>query len=351
MHTHTPDGEAREYTPLYITYTETAEWLLSREDFLILCHANPDGDTLGAAFGLSAILTQLGKRAYCVCASPIPWRLGEITGDRVSLTVEELPADFTPRTVISVDIASPSLMGAYEARYGVPGVVDLAIDHHGTHTPFAKQILLRPDFAACAEVIFDLGQMLLGWSLVSPPTPEAAIPLYIGMSTDSGSFKYTAVTPATHQRAAVLLASGIEQGRITARLYGSRPIEEVYAAKAAYEDLRFYFDNRVTLVTFTPETMETYGLKDEDIGDIVNLIRGIRGVRVAIHLKPRGEGVFKVSMRSEEGINVARICARFEGGGHPQAAGCTLNGTKEEAERCILSAVAEALSGKEDGCV
>ena len=200
-------------------------------------------------------------------------------------------------------------MGAYTVPFGETGHVDLAIDHHGTNTLFAKEACVDGSLAACAELIFDIGREIFGWNDTDRIMPaDIAVPLYAGLNTDSGSFKYGAVTPETHHRAAAMLAGmhaeGVEHAKIAERLYGSRPLSQVMAAKAAYENLRFFCDNRVSLVTFTPETMEKYKLADEDIDDVVNLIRGIQGVRVAVHIKPRGENVYKLSLRCEQGFNV-----------------------------------------------
>ena len=330
--------------PSRLTLSETADFLRAHDNFLILCHANPDGDTLGSGIGLREILRKMGKTAHCACASHIPHRLSFITEEKESMYLEELPADFSYTTVVSVDIASPSLMGAYQDPFGEDGNVDLAIDHHGTHTPFAKQLLLYEDMAACAEVIFDLGKHIFDWNDENPVPREIAVPLYAGINTDSGSFRYAAVTPETHERAAMLLSSGMEQAKITSRLYGSRPMPEVMAAKAAYADLRFFFDNRVSLVTFTEETMQKYGLRDEDIDDVVNLIRGIEGVLCAVHVKPRGENTYKLSLRSEQCINVSEICAVFGGGGHPCAAGCTITAeTPQAVEDLILAEIEKQL--------
>ena len=348
-----PETESVSPT-LLIDRAAAARWLTEHDNYLILLHAHPDGDTLGAGIGLQNILRKLGKTAYCVCPSVIPHRLAFISGeslsrDREFLLMEQLPNGFLWDYVVSVDVASPSLMGDYAIPFGEWGMVDLAIDHHGTNTLFAKQALVDADMAACAEIVFDIGKLIFGWSEEDPMPREIAAPLYAGLNTDSGAFKYNAVTPETHHRAAVLLSSGIEHTKITARLYGSRPIREVMAAKAAYADLRFFFDGQVSLVTFTEQTMEDYRLRDEDIDDVVNMIRGIQGVRIAIHIKPRGTGLFKLSLRCEPGVNVAEVCAKFGGGGHQCAAGCNI-GTEEpaEAERLILEAAEEALRKADD---
>ena len=333
---------------------ETARWLQTYDRYLLLCHAHPDGDTLGSAMGLRNLLRAMGKTAHVICASPVPYRLSFITEERQSILLEQIRDGFLWDKVISVDVASPTLLGAYQTPFGEPEHVDLAIDHHGTNTQFAKNLCLDGALAACAELVFDLGQEIFGWNDTDRIMPaDIAVPLYAGLNTDSGSFKYGAVTPATHHRAAAMLASmkaaGIEHAKIAERLYGSRPLSQVMAAKAAYENLRFFCDNRVSLVSFTPETMKKYHLADEDIDDIVNLIRGIQGVRVAVHIKPRGENVYKLSLRCEQGFNVSQIAGQFGGGGHPCAAGCTIEDTVEGVEAAIVAAISAAFDAEACG--
>lgn len=337
---------------LSLSPAETARWLQTYDRYLLLCHANPDGDTLGSAMGLRNLLRAMGKTAHVICASPIPYRLSFITGERRSVLLEQIPDGFLWDKIISVDVASPSLLGSYRVPFGEEGHIDLAIDHHGTHVPFAKALCLDGTLSACAELVYDIGHEIFGWNDTDRIMPaDVAVPLYAGLNTDSGSFKYGAVTPRTHHRAAAMLASmqaaGIEHARIAERLYGSRTIPQVMAAKAAYENLRFFCGNRVSLVTFTCETMEKYKLRDEDIDDVVNLIRGIQGVRVAVHIKPRGENLYKLSLRCEQGFNVARIAGLFGGGGHPCAAGCTIEGTDAAVEEAVLAAIAAAFAEQE----
>ena len=330
---------------------ETARWLQTYDRYLILCHAHPDGDTLGSGMGLRNLLRLMGKTAHVICASPVPYRLSFITEERQSMLLEQIPGSFLWDKIISVDVASPSLMGSYTVPFGELGHVDLAIDHHGTNTLFAKEACVDGSLAACAELIFDLGREIYGWNDTDRIMPaDIAVPLYAGLNTDSGSFKYGAVTPETHHRAAAMLAgmraSGVEHAKIAERLYGSRPLSQVMAAKAAYENLCFFCDNRVSLVAFTPEIMKKYKLADEDIDDVVNLIRGIQGVRVAVHIKPRGEDVYKLSLRCEQGFNVAQIAGQFGGGGHPCASGCTIEDTVAHVVEAIVAAIAAAFDAE-----
>ena len=324
---------------------EAAEWLADRDNIVILCHTRPDGDTLGSAFALCAALHLLSKRAFCLCDTRIPKRLSFLTGkagerpaeggEDISLT--SLPADFRWETVVSVDVAAPQLLGDYEELFGREHTVDLAVDHHQTHTYFSKQAVVDSDCSACGELIYDLVCALLKTSPLPRPVAE---PLYAAIVSDSGSFRFSSVTAKTHRTAAALLESGIDHAAIAERLYGCKTLAEITASRAAYNEMKLLSGGSTALVTFSAALMEKYGLTDADIEGVVNQLRDIEGVRVAVHLKARGEQTYKVSARSVPGIDISKVCALLGGGGHPCAAGCTVNaGTPEEAEAQFLAAM------------
>lgn len=310
----------------------------AHDRYLLVCHAHPDGDTLGSAIGLQVMLAQMGKEARVVCASEIPRRLRFLAGGAAQLA--PLPQDLEAYTVVTVDVAAPGLLGDYEQLIGADGAAALALDHHGTHVPFAQRILCRPDLAACAELIFDLAQTAFGYSISSPPPRALAVPLYTGISTDSGSFMYSAVSWKTHQRAAVLLAADLRHYEICAQLYENKPLSEVRATRAAYDQMRLHCSGQVGIAVFTPQVMEQYALSEEDLDSVVNLIRGVEGVRIAVHAKYRAPDTYKISMRSDPGLDVSAVCRQFGGGGHPCAAGCTVSRqAPEEIEQMILQQI------------
>lgn len=330
-----------------LTIEEAAEWLAGRDNILILCHTRPDGDTLGSAFALRAALRLLSKRAFCLCDTRIPKRLSFLAGeigeqsaeDGEDISLSSLPADFRWETVVSVDVAAPQLLGDYEELFGRGHTVDLAVDHHQTHTYFSKLAAVEGDCSACGELIYDLVRFLLKTSPLPRPVAE---PLYAAISSDSGSFRFSSVTARTHCIAAALLESGIDHAAIAERLYGCKTLAEITASRAAYNEMKLLSGGKTALLTFSTALMEKYGLTDADIEGVVNQLRDIEGVRVAVHLKARGERTYKVSARSVPDIDISKVCALLGGGGHPCAAGCTVNAdTPEEAEAVFLAAMAQ----------
>jgi len=325
-----------------ITFEEACAFLESAGTTLILTHMRPDADTLGSAFALRELLRGLGKRCEVVNAdNPIPKRLNFIFG-KASMRPEELPEDFSPETVISVDVSSPKLLGDLEEIYAPKTM--LALDHHVMGTPFAKHTYVA-DVGACGELILDIYRAFKtrGKDLL---TKEAAAALYAAICTDTGSFKFEAVTPETHHRIAELLSTGFNHAEVARRLYDSRPISQIMATKAALNNLHFYDNNRVAVINFTQKMLEENGVSREDIDDIVSLTRSIEGVEVGMAIKQSADDLhfFKISLRSNRVADVAKICARFGGGGHVRAAGCSVTAEDEfAAEDALISAILEEL--------
>ena len=174
-----------------LTVSEAAALLRSFDRVLILTHIRPDGATVGCAAGLCAALRAIGKTAYLL---PNP---GLTENTAPYFTPYSAPADFVPEKVVSTDIATVGLFPDNAKSYA--DKVDLAIDHHPSFEGFGKANIVRPEAAACGELILDIVREL------TPLTPEIALPLYVAISTDTGCFVYSNTTPRSHRIAAQLM--------------------------------------------------------------------------------------------------------------------------------------------------
>ena len=330
-----------------ITFEAVCDKLEAASSVLILSHTRPDADTLGSAFALRELLRLMGKRAEVINGDVMPRRLRFIFGVD-SLAPETLPEDFAPDLTVSVDVSTSKLLGTLEADYGEK--VDLAIDHHVLGTPFAKSTYVG-DVGACGEIIVDIFVEFEKRGKASL-NRAAAVALYAAICSDTGGFKYEAVSADTHRRAAKLHEAGINHAEIARRLYDSHPISQVMATKAALGALHFYADGKLAVINFTRAMMEPDNLTNEDIDDIINLTRTIEGVEIGMTIKQNADDLtlFKVSMRSNRVADVSRLCALFGGGGHVRAGGCSVNAENEKvAEEMLVEAVVrelEALSAK-----
>lgn len=314
-----------------IEFHTVLQRLQNAEDVLILTHANPDGDTLGGGFALFWGLKKLGKRVKLLNNEPI--------SEKYRFLARGLENDaFEEKYIITVDVADKSLLGAaLEESYG--DRVDLSIDHHGTNRLYAKETYVESDSASASEIIY-----LLLLSLGVEFTGELADCLYTGVSTDTGCFRYSNVTPRTHRIAADLMERGANHTAIDVAMFETKDMSFLRLQQKCLEALELYFDGRVSVLNITRALLDETGCKDEDCDAIVALSRQIAGVRIGVTFKEKKDGVFKVSVRTHEGIDASQICARFGGGGHKRAAGCQFECSKEEALAQMLPVLKEALT-------
>ena len=335
-----------------VTLEEIADAFPSFGRTLILTHVNPDGDCVGSAFALAHLIEATGKEARVVCPTPLPRRLrflagNDETADRTVLGAGEAEGY---DTLLAVDVASPVQLGDFAPL--IPRVRFL-IDHHGLGTPFAPH-LVDPKASAAGEIVSRLYALLRDRGTV-PALPEAARCLYAAIAADTGSFAFSNTTEETMRTAGALLseinADAAKTGRpdtaeICRILFAQRTFRELTAERHTVEGLRFFEDRRLAAVLFTQQNLADWGLTEEDIGNAVDTPRAVEGVLVALSLRQQKADprAYKVSSRANADVNCAAVCARFGGGGHVRAAGCTITAdTPEEALAVAAAAFGEAI--------
>ena len=311
-----------------MTVKETAAFLRQHDNYLILTHKRPDGDTIGCAAALCEGLRALGRTAW-ICPHTeethlfTPYLEGRLA-----------PEGYVPETVVSVDIAARSLF----TRAGEPWLargVDLAIDHHPSFEGFGKANIVRPEAAACGELILDIVREL------TPLTPEIALPLYVAISTDTGGFIYSNVTAATHRAAAELMDTGIDYRAVNKLFFQTKSRVRMQLEAAMLAEAKFYDNNRTAVLSVPQSLLEKFHATESDAEDLSALGPQIQGVDCAVTMRELGDGVWKFSLRTGERVNATEVCRLLGGGGHARAAGATLEGvTQAEAEEKMLNAIA-----------
>ena len=323
-----------------LTLTETAARIHGDQPTLILFHRHPDGDAVGAGFGLKLILEAMGCTARCVCEDEIPERLRFLTeGMQDSVLKENLPADFVPAQIISVDTASPAQAGVLYPDY--EGRFDLMIDHHAKGEMYADGYI-DGSASSAGELIYRLSRELVRMGRLTAIPEGVDRLLYAAVSSDTGCFRYSNASPEAHRAAAALLEAGFDAADLNHRLFGVKSYKLLQAEKVGFDRLKLCADGRLGIVAMPFEVMEQYGFTDEHLGTLVDVARGLQGVQVAVAIRqPKAEGVYRVSMRSSCDVDVAAICAGFGGGGHVKAAGCTVNceGGMDEVVEMVSRAI------------
>ncbi|HPE96019.1 MAG TPA: bifunctional oligoribonuclease/PAP phosphatase NrnA [Bacillota bacterium] len=292
----------------------------------VLTHANPDGDTVGSACALVRILRALGKDVYAFCPDPIPFRYMFLLED--GLFVRTLPD--AKQTFVAVDIPSSAQLGKDAKTFDRK--IHILIDHHISNTLDADYKLVMSEKSAAGEIVYILMGLLGGKPDV--PTAEA---LYAAIASDSGGFRFSSTSPQTHETAAALLETGIDFAKINRFIFDTITDGEFKIAKLAYSILEKRCCGRVAVLCFTNGMLADAGIEKPEYGDTVQLGRRLEGVEVGITLKPDGDNSFRVSLRSNEYVNVSEIAQAFGGGGHYFAAACRIDGSPEDAVNAVVA--------------
>ena len=268
-----------------MTESEAARWLAERDDFLLLTHAHPDGDTLSSAAALALGLRAAGKTAYIL--------ENEETSDKYRPYVKDFfaPEGYEPQAVVSVDIATEELFPDNALPYR--GNVQLCIDHHGSNTNYAHNSCVRPDRAACGEVVYEILMELCG-----SIDAEIAKQLYIAVSTDTGCFVYGNTTANTLRTAALLIEAGAQNDRLNKILFRTKKTSRILIEAMILDSLEFYHHNQTAVVYVTREMLEKSGEDESALDDIASIPGQIEGVKVGITIKelPENKGC-KISVQ------------------------------------------------------
>ena len=312
--------------------TQAAEFLSAHDDYLILTHVRPDGDTIGCAAALCRGLRQAGKRAF-VLENPEATSL--FTPYLEGLLARE---GYRPATVVAVDIAARGLFPHNATAY--LDRVDLTIDHHPSQEFFARETCLDTGRAACGELLYEIVKQL------GPLTPEMGEALYVAVSTDCGCFVYSNTTAATHRVAAELMETGFDVYPVNRRHFRTKSFKRLKIEGMLAAGMELRDGGQTALVFLTLEMLRQVGAQERDIDDISAFVGQVEGVRNGVTLRELEPGVCKLSLRTDPGdLNASAVCALLGGGGHAAAAGATIQGTMEQARVAVLDAMEQVRRG------
>ena len=323
-------------------WSAVLEQLRTADEVALACHVGPDGDALGSMLALGAGLRSLGKRVVASWGGE-PFEVPDSYSflPAVDLLVEPAAFPAAPPLFITFDTGSADRLGTLADRVGTAGCC-VVIDHHASNTRYGGLHLVDTCAAATAVLVAELLDRL-GVEL----TQEIAAPLYTGLVTDTGSFKYVATTPAVHHLAARLLATGIRHDLISRAIYDTAPFDYVRLLGAACSRAELECDavRGLGLVWTVVEAAELDGcrLGLADVEGVIDVLRTAREAEVAVVLKGDPlEGGWKVSTRSKGAIDVGAVCTALGGGGHRYAAGFSTADEPAVVLRALRAALADA---------
>lgn len=314
-----------------ISLKAVADYLLQNDNYFILTHQYPDGDTLGSAFALCQILQQKGKKAKVLINGNLQPKFSYLSNGVINQEISD-------PTVISVDVADKQLLG----ELGIySNCVELCIDHHSIHKAYANRVHKDATAAATAEIIYNLG-CLLNVTF----TKTICDCIYTGVATDTGCFKYSNTTLQTHEIAGMMIKYGCDFAQINKSMFDTVSKAHIEIEKLAMETLTYYHSGKCAIMYTNKEMCAKCGATDDDIEGLSTIPRRIEGVMIGITIRQKDKDLYKVSVRTNTGINAADICSRFGGGGHSGAAGCTISGQLENTLKLLSDAAGQALKDK-----
>lgn len=334
------DDLSQQFPPVLV---EQALHLINQaQTIALLAHERPDGDCLGSALGLAHILRLMNKTCVPVCADPTPRAFTFLPGiDTLQHTLGE-PGKEPFDLVIALDAGDLTRYGAISANHQafLQQVPILNIDHHVSSNGCGQVNIIDPTMAATAEMLA-LFQQQAGL----PLNLEAATCLLTGLITDTGSFQYSNTTPRTVRTAALLLETGANPEKVIQAVFHSRPLSLARYQAAAIDKAQLTCEGRLIWSYATDETLVSTGLTPDLDNNCSGMLRDIDGVQIAAFFKSFGNpSKTQVSLRSHAPYDVSRVCMRLGGGGHPRAAGITIQQPLQETINLVIAELKQEIT-------
>lgn len=306
------------------------EKINASEEIYLISHINPDGDSLGSLLALGEALKQLDSSVTMVASDDIPDRYSFLSN--IS-EIEKLDEIKPVELLITLDCGDQDRLGEFKELANKAKTV-INIDHHISNNYFGDLNLVNSDASSTGEMIYDLiEKMNLKFN------DKINNSIYMAISTDTGSFKYSNTSYHTHEIASNLLKKGIDNEYINNKLYQNNPLSKAKLFIETLKNLELYNNNSIGIIYITQTMIKRCGAKIEHMDGIINFVRDIDTVEVACILKEINNNKVKIGLRSKEYVDVSKIAKNLNGGGHKKASGATFLGTIDEARDKILSEI------------
>ena len=350
--------DARAESHPWTANTDTAgaaRWLADRAFVVVTTHTKPDGDAVGSTLALARTLRSLGKRAEVWYLGPLPLWLAEVALETPVRSIERegLPADSNPDGVVLLDTGSWSQFDGLREWLGVRADRTLVIDHHlHGDGDIAALRLLDVRAAAACQPVAEVCRHVLGLPSASRLPPDVATPLYLGLATDTGWFRYSNVSSSVMRLAADLIEAGADHVDLFRIVEQQDEPGRFRLLAAALSSLEFHADDRIALMSLTMDDFHRAEADRTDSGGFADKVLAVRTVVVAAVLTEVSDGtqgkppLTKISLRSKDGpnaIDVNELSRALGGGGHARAAGARVAAPLAETRSRLLDALTRAL--------
>ena len=305
----------------------------------VCSHVNPDGDTLGCATAMRLALKALGKEADIFCDGKVPDSLMFLPGAETIRRPEENSRSYD--LLLAVDVSDVERLGSCVALKSVCAKT-AQIDHHPTNPLYMEVNSVDGDAPAACILIHEQLEVL-----GVPVTPEIAVCLYTGISTDTGNFSFAATNAETFRIMAELMEKDLPLAKLNRILFRDRYKPQVLLIGRALSSLRYEEDDRIAVMKLTSRDFEECGAKSEHADTLVNFGLDTHGTCMSLLGRESEDGKLKFSLRAKEPYCINDVAAQFGGGGHQQASGIVLEGSLDEQTERVLEAMKKKLHASE----
>ncbi len=310
---------------------ELVQVIKNLENVYILTHMYPDGDALGSAFALCRILQKLGKKATVM--------LGSCKSNKLNFFRDYIQEQtFEPEYIVSVDLAANSLLDPALEKYAEK--IDICIDHHQSNRGYAALNYIDSSAAACCEIIYEVVS-----KLNVPMDKKIAEGLYIGISSDTGCFRYSNTTYKSHLIASKLIKQGIRVAEINEKFFTLKSRKQLKLEKVLYDNLEYFFDDKVAITSVSKAEMAKCEIEDDECEGIASIPIKVEGVGIGVTLREKQPGNYKVSIRTSAEYDANKLATLFGGGGHLRASGFDISGSLKEVKETIIKTLSTELGG------
>lgn len=304
--------------------------------FALSVHINPDGDAFGSQLALYSFLRDLGKQVRVFNTDAVPNNYHFLPFSEVIQGPDSV-RDYSPEILVILDASTRRRIGDKLCRTLIPTNAVVNIDHHDTGDRFGDYNLVETTASSTSEIIYRLIKLR-----EMPIGKDRALCLYTGIMFDTGCFRYSNSAPVAHRIAAELIEQGdFPVDGVYRQVYESVPLEKIRLLAEVLQTLRLTPDGKIGWLCATQEMFRKTGTTPDDVEGFVNHVRAIDTVEVSIFVSELEDGTSKASLRSEAYVDVGKVAADFEGGGHQRASGCVIKASHQSAiERLVANAQA-----------
>jgi phosphoesterase RecJ-like protein len=311
------------------------EAVRARKRFVVSSHARPDGDSIGSQLAFAYAAQHLGKDVVIVNRDPAAPPLMAFPGVPSIQITDAVSGDFDAAVIMECgDLGRPGVAGL--DRYFV-----INIDHHQGNTGYGAINWFDPAAAACGEMVFDLVT-----GLGVPLTREIATHVYLAILTDTGSFHYSSISPRTFDVCRQTLEAGVDPVEVARNVYDSNNMGRLKLFGSVLSSMQIDPSGRIAIVYLDHDMARAAGGTYEDTEGLINLPLTVKEIQSVVFFKQNEGEQYRVSMRSKGDIDVAAVAREFGGGGHKNAAGCTVTGPIDALQKTFVEKIEQAIDGR-----